>query len=463
MKQVLRWIAFTLLAMVAGPAMIYGGFAWRLARAVPSPGTPLIDQVNAERRCPGVTLAERLKMARALTARDGFDEPRYLRVPPTDPARAAAREWLTSNREALDAIVADVATVCLGYELVPRSEFNGENSPYLPHARGSQSLARIRTFGRILREATILSAAEGDVAATERYLLAQAIFARRATEDARIDEERLVALSILSMTTATIVAVIEEGSIRLTDAGLAAVDAELAAIPKRAFGFDRAWAVAALEDTLARAYSDAGNGNGRITSRGLEWIIVANRAAYGGQHPKFFQPRPFVALGIPRRAVMREFGQDLIADFETECELPLIERIWTDLNDVEPEFQWLLSSIPDARTLVSGALTEGLTLGARLTISAERFRLGEGREPREVAELAAARNAGSPLLDPMDGEPLRSVVRDGRLIVYSVGGDGDDDGGRPGVGRTRNPERNVAMDPAGRVPGDWILLGPADE
>jgi hypothetical protein len=79
-------------------------------------------------------------------------------------------------------------------------------------------------------------------------------------------------------------------------------------------------------------------------------------------------------------------------------------------------------------------------------------------------------------VDRFDGQPLRYRLVNGAPLIYSIGMDGDDDGGRVPEGRDaatanrtarewRPPTRVAAMKAAKSpdfVDGDWILWPPVD-
>jgi hypothetical protein len=73
--------------------------------------------------------------------------------------------------------------------------------------------------------------------------------------------------------------------------------------------------------------------------------------------------------------------------------------------------------------------TKAILLTAVAGLAAERFRLANGRWPRDLAELTPAYLDAVPL-DPFDGQPLRFKKSDGTLVIYSVGIDAVDDGGQ---------------------------------
>jgi hypothetical protein len=66
---------------------------------------------------------------------------------------------------------------------------------------------------------------------------------------------------------------------------------------------------------------------------------------------------------------------------------------------------------------------------AQAMVAMERFRRGNGRWPKSLDEITKSL-LPEPLTDPYSGEPVRVArVPDG-WVVYCVGPDGQDDGGR---------------------------------
>jgi hypothetical protein len=76
-------------------------------------------------------------------------------------------------------------------------------------------------------------------------------------------------------------------------------------------------------------------------------------------------------------------------------------------------------------------------------IALRRWQLGHRGEPRDIATAIK----GSPLktvpLDPYDGRPMRLAFVDGQPVVYSVGRDGKDDGGRIDSNRDMKPSGDL--------------------
>jgi hypothetical protein len=70
-------------------------------------------------------------------------------------------------------------------------------------------------------------------------------------------------------------------------------------------------------------------------------------------------------------------------------------------------------------------------------IAVERFRIANGRWPASLTEVPKEFLAAVPL-DPFDGRPVKFVHRPDGVTIYSVGLDGQDDGGAIRDGRTTN-------------------------
>jgi hypothetical protein len=67
---------------------------------------------------------------------------------------------------------------------------------------------------------------------------------------------------------------------------------------------------------------------------------------------------------------------------------------------------------------------------AATALAVERYRLARKEFPEMLVQLVPAYMAAVPP-DPFDGAPLRYKRTDRGFVVYSVGEDGRDDGGRP--------------------------------
>ncbi len=83
---------------------------------------------------------------------------------------------------------------------------------------------------------------------------------------------------------------------------------------------------------------------------------------------------------------------------------------------------------------------------ARIAIAVERFRAKNGSLPAKLTELAPRYLRKIPI-DPISGKlPRYKTTPNAGVIIYSIGADEDDDGGRP-----VSPEEEI-----GDADGDWV-------
>lgn len=111
--------------------------------------------------------------------------------------------------------------------------------------------------------------------------------------------------------------------------------------------------------------------------------------------------------------------QDQIAEMEK-----LDERLTTEVQWL-PEFQVAYLT----RVSQADVRSQAFLRCAVVAVAAERFRRARGRWPQPLAELVKAGFLREVPIDPFDGEPLRSRQLDNGMIIYSVGVDGEDNGG----------------------------------
>jgi hypothetical protein len=87
--------------------------------------------------------------------------------------------------------------------------------------------------------------------------------------------------------------------------------------------------------------------------------------------------------------------------------------------------------VPALSNIYKGMLRAEAEHDVALTaVAMETFRLANGKLPEKLTDLTPKFLADEPL-DPADGKPLRMVVRDKEVVIYSIGPDMKDDGGKP--------------------------------
>ena len=116
-----------------------------------------------------------------------------------------------------------------------------------------------------------------------------------------------------------------------------------------------------------------------------------------------------------------------------------------------------LTSLPEWRTLVTQIWAPGVSgvgkhferhlanvHAARLTVAVERYRLAHGTLPEGLEDLAPQFVETVPL-DPFDGNAMRYAVTPSGYAVYSIGEDGNDDGGVFPTGTPGAPGTDIGM------------------
>jgi hypothetical protein len=100
--------------------------------------------------------------------------------------------------------------------------------------------------------------------------------------------------------------------------------------------------------------------------------------------------------------------------------------------------------------------------GALVGIALELYHRRHGKYPAALAELTPELLPAVPA-DRITGEPVKYRLIDGKPVVYSVGADRIDDGGKPPDGAEsyyRSPAAAWGEAPAKAPRGDWLLFAP---
>jgi hypothetical protein len=72
-------------------------------------------------------------------------------------------------------------------------------------------------------------------------------------------------------------------------------------------------------------------------------------------------------------------------------------------------------------------------------VALRRWQLRHPGSPPDMASVIKAARLKAVPADPYDGKPMRLVKVDGQAVVYSVGRDGNDDGGLKDSDRDQRP------------------------
>ncbi len=230
-------------------------------------------------------------------------------------------------------------------------------------------------------------------------------------------------------------------------------------------------------DFLQRAYTDNGAGDGRLTWYGLRLMHLL-----GQESPDMMVAAvgpALSSLGASRAELMEKFDA-LLTKMYDDADQPLWKR---GVPPVDREVARMkCSPLQSARYLpivllmpalskpmVKAEVTTQLRDAALVVIALNLHKRRFGDWPSDLGELAPQFLPAVPP-DRFDGQPLRYLVREGEPILYSVGTDRDDDGGRRPLGGSAMqwlPRED--LDRAAVVPGqarrhvadgDWVLWPP---
>ncbi|HTM54107.1 MAG TPA: hypothetical protein VL175_08765 [Pirellulales bacterium] len=251
-----------------------------------------------------------------------------------------------------------------------------------------------------------------------------------------------------------------------------------------------------FDDLLQRAYTDDGDGDGRMTAEGVQLIVrVAGdlgwlaplRVDASSKTPA--QPgvsgtdsvrrktldslryiaTPGVAALFGSREENRALYYKMLDEMIAAHEGPawLWKQVELDPLVLGPPHSsrtrlryWLVSLLlPAVDSVFAAQEREQQIKDATLVaIALELWHRRHGEWPAKLDELVPDLLPAVPP-DRVDGQPLRYVIRDGRPILYSIGGDRNDGGGvAPEDPASAQPYRfGVYEDASKDETGDWIL------
>ena len=221
------------------------------------------------------------------------------------------------------------------------------------------------------------------------------------------------------------------------------------------------------KDLIQRIYSDDGNGDGRVTAVGaeLKQILIHGlfRTASEEESP-WYDARFFRSVSAPVTlftAPTRHEMETIIADSHKEW----IERIQRPMWEVEvTEWDEYLKRQDDSgllQALIPGIASvktaRELKLAYRdavlLALACHRYHKANQEWPTSLDQLVGEWLKDTPI-DRINGKPLNFRIKDNAPVIYSLGHDGDDDGG------VNTDSTAPWLDKTGD--GDWIVWPQTD-
>ena len=242
-----------------------------------------------------------------------------------------------------------------------------------------------------------------------------------------------------------------------------------------------------FDDCVQRIYTDDGHGDGHLTGEGLTFmmLLVSMPSQGGSSETTDVLARLSSPLGAGRKDVV-ELHRKLMAMTREDAAVPLWKRDGSHRSADEFLVELQQSQLNTTRFAVIHLLFPSFnraSLVAEYTtqrrdailaaIACELYRRHTGNWPASLDDLVPLYLPVVPR-DRYDGGPLKYCVADGKPLLYSIGVDRDDDGGRAAerVGPLNNKvyewvPPKVAANPEEyhtAIPeGDWILWPPTEQ
>lgn len=285
----------------------------------------------------------------------------------------------------------------------------------------------------------------------------------------------LVSLAIYAKTLETIKQLLVDSPTMLSEAQWKAIAHRLAAYHGGTIRPDLAIERVFFADVVQRLYTDDGHGDGRLVGN-VGVLTGALQQYQSGSAMQFDIGMPIASALMAGRADLVAKYDELMSASVEESTIPLwkkgesrVDALLREINSsVLSRSRYLLISIlmPSLqRASIQGEIVTQQRDATLVAIALQMFHRRNGRYPAALGELTPALLPSVPV-DRFDGFALRYRVNGGQPVLYSVGADGDDDGGR--VPATESGRKAISqwLSPSERAnqvnppEGDWVLWPP---
>jgi hypothetical protein len=420
----------------------------------------------------------------------------------------SGKEWnevvtlLERHRDALDLVRRGAGKPRLGFYLGDSTDISGIRNAHAdwlisqdtPMADENHELISAlvyaaqscRTIARLLVIDARVAASAGDGMRVMADLMALVSLSEQQFEPDAMLVEQMVGLAMHNIAADEAGRILADKPAVLDDKQLLDLAHRLAAYRNGQMPIDFSGEQLLFDDILQRVYTDDGRGNGRITPSGikllLDWTtlrdgLLGQLNAIEKEDRRAAALSGFVTPGLAALVGSREENRDFYRSMlhrmivvhqgpRWQWDQQAIDAYKTQLLDLAaPTHQIasaklryyfvaaMLPGIEGVFTTVERAIQ--VRDAVQVAIALELWHRRHGAWPERLDQLVPELLPSVPA-DRVDGQPLRYTTRDGHPLLYSVGEDGRDDGGRP----AQNPA-NV-FEPAGPA-GDWILWPPLPE
>ncbi len=356
----------------------------------------------------------------------------------------------------------------------------------LPH------LGPMRQFVNILAFETLIAARESDSDRTYENLSAMLAMSRQRNFDKTLISS-LVNMAIANVAFKSIHQVLHEHPGVLTRDHLIALSHELA-LTRPALEIMLDGEIMMFKDLFQRAYTDDGQGNGRITKAGMLMFAKYADNNWSGSElegtPLQMATGPITLAVSPDRESQATLYMDMVNTVKHVAStgpenFSLIGHKDSEMYSNMKSIPGLLYSpveilMPAMGQAVSTSFFAQMNSDAiATTLAIEIYKIDHGQLPDSLSDLTPNYLPSLPqdLFNP--GQPLKLNIANSGYTIYSVGNDGDDDDGqalgtkqhREHIFRHRYPaaktaQGDIILDHAGNpklappkgLDGDWILF-----
>jgi hypothetical protein len=491
----------TMGALIALCLLLYGVLAARYFTGAPAVtrdyraelNAPIAAVPRADRAWPlyeqaYAAMPRQPDLPRALRMSDSLAS-RWGSVVPSDPEWPEIVAYLDSSREVIDLALRGAAKPGLGAELaLPPGVDGGATSAWessmLLHSVRLDTVNPIIALMALLREDAYRAAAEGRGHDVVRNIGAILDMATQLRESPFLLNDQ-VAYGALARAATVVASVLEVAPHSLSDEDLLALAHRLSSFAGGSITIRTEGERAIFHDVVQRTFTDDGRGDGRLTSAGEQHLRSLTGSHQMDDSTVAVLAGPLAGAIAPGRRTTVELYDRMMDSALREAAKPLYARteypdavLSKDLEAYERTAAIPIHLLMPALTAM-GMVTETVTLrrdAALAAIALELFHRQKGHYPPTLQELVPQFLPAVPM-DRFDGGPLKYVLRDGKPLIYSVGKDGVDDGGRMPEGEHGNAMAGRWMPPAAvqaalkrhtfepdsGLGGDWVLWPPVPD
>ncbi len=490
-----KGVAVLLLALL----VLYGVFTLRYYAGSPSIKRNFFNELNAKILATPAEQRAWPEYRRALMAMPDMPGDEIMNEWPAisvdDPQFVNAAAYIKAARPQLDIVRAAAQRPILGAELlrtideefeVRMAERHGatpeaiqavrdtavnEQAPENPDAIGIllPALGRIRGLARDLMFDNVVARHEGDgerVAANIEAIVG--IAHQMGHEDTLIGQ--LVGYAVLHVAVNEVKTTLSEAPALLTDAQISSIAHGLAVcIEPGELTVDMSGERMFMGDLLQRIYTDDGNGDGRLTDEGMDYLMGV---ASAGRETPLPSPRSTAAghavgpvfgqVLAGRKEMQREYNRVLdltIADSSRPAYQRMADVNRDEIDRLVQNTMWSARYVPIKVMLP--AIGKCHWSGQRVTlerdaacvaIACEIYRRKTGAWPQSLSDVPRPLLPRVPI-DPFTGKEVLYRLVNGAPVLYSTGNDQDDDGGTPVVDGDASRVQSISV----IVDGDWVL------